>query len=37
MNSKEKKNTILREVVKPELKRVGYRGTGQTYKSMRSD
>lgn len=37
MNSKEKKNMVLREVVKPELKRAGYRATGQTYKSMRDD
>lgn len=37
MTSKEKKDIVLREVVKPELKRAGYRAKGNAYISMGND
>jgi len=36
MTSKEKKDIVLREVVKPELKRAGYRTKGNNYISMQN-
>ena len=37
MNSKEKKNLVLKEVVKPLLKKAGYRSSGKVYYSQRGD
>lgn len=37
MTSKEKRDTLLREVVKPELKNAGYRLKGRAYISMRDN
>lgn len=36
MTSKEKKNSVLREVVKPALKKAGYRSSGRVYYSERT-
>lgn len=37
MYSKEKRDTVLREVIKPELKSAGYRLKGKAYISMRNE
>ena len=37
MTSKEKKDYILKEIIKPALKNAGYQSVGQTYYSVRND
>lgn len=37
MTSKEKKNAVLREIVKPALKKAGYRSSGRVYYSERNN
>lgn len=37
MTSQEKKSAVLRQVVKPELKKAGYRSIGQTFYRMEED
>ncbi len=37
MTSKEKKNLVLKEIVKPLLKKAGYRSFGNVYYSQRAD